>query len=64
MECPNGSECKESSHQVKTMNKAIEWFTGVKENDLPIVISQAKALNGRIRVLIYNANDELIYKKG
>jgi len=64
MECPKGSECKESSHQVKTAQKATEWFDGVTENDLPLTIRQVTSSDGRVMIKVYDRNQNLIHKRG
>lgn len=63
MECPRGSTCTESTHEVKTIDKALEWFDQCHESDLPITINTFKSSNGRMRVKIYSKN-QLIYKRG
>lgn len=64
MECPRGSEVRESSHEVKTMAKALEWTSKVCESDLPITIEQQVAKGGRARVKIWASNGDLIETKG
>lgn len=64
MECPKGSTCTESSHEVKTLDKALEWYPGCDETDLPIRIEQRKGAGGRIFARIYNVNNHIIYKRG
>jgi len=64
MICPRGSICTESTHEVKTMGAAINWFAGVKECDLPITVNVHKSSNGRVMFYVRNSSNNLIYKKG
>ena len=64
MECPKGSECKESSHVVKTEQKATEWFDGATENDLPLTIRQVTSSDGRVMIKVYDRNQNLIHQRG
>lgn len=64
MECPRGSSCTESEHEVKTIAKAQEWFEGAQESDLPIKVNQVKAANGRLAISIYSNYGKLIHKRG
>lgn len=64
MECPKGSECRESSHAVKTADKATEWFDGVSENDLPLTIRQTTSSDGRVMIRVYDKDKKLIHQRG
>ena len=64
MECPRGSECREGSHKVKTIDKAQEWSSKVTEQDLPITVDQQKAKGGRLAVKIYGHGGHLIDRRG
>ena len=64
MECPKGSECRESSHVVKTAQKATEWFDGATEHDLPLSIVKMIASNGRVMIKVYNTDNTLIHQRG
>ena len=64
MECPKGSECKESSHEVKTAKKATEWFDGANESDLPLTVRQVTSADGRVMIKVYDRNKKLIHQRG
>lgn len=64
MECPRGSSCTESTHEVKTMVKAQEWCAVASQGDLPLQIEQMKSQDGRLMVKIYNCNGKLIESRG
>lgn len=54
MQCSCGEETKLASHEVKTLSKAIEWFSGIKEDQLPIVVEQDRCpACGRARRTIH-----------
>lgn len=38
--CPCGGPLKDSSHEVKTLSKAREWFADIPEVHLPILVQQ------------------------
>lgn len=64
MICQKGSECSETTHEVKTMAAAIEWFTGVTEDDLPITVNQIKSIEGRLMIKVYSNDKRLIHRRG
>lgn len=64
MECPRGSVCTESAHQVKTLAKAREWYAQASEDDLPLRIEQWRSSDGRLRVIVYGANGDVLTKRG
>ena len=64
MECPKGSEMKQSSHQVLTLEKAKEWFAGTLNYDLPITIVQNTSAEGRVMIKVYDNNNKLIHQRG
>lgn len=64
MECPRGSTCKESTHHVTTMKKAIEWFDRVIPSQLPIKVDTLTAENGRMMARIFDASGKLIHTRG
>jgi len=64
MECPRGSETTESTHTVKTFEKAREWYQYVDVQDLPIKIEQNKAFNGRLAITIRDKDGYIIHKRG
>jgi hypothetical protein len=64
MMCPRGSICRESTHQVKTIDVAQQWFSGVTIKDLPITVQGWKSSGGRIMYWVSNNMGELIFKKG
>ena len=63
MECPKGSICTESTHEVKTLAKALEWFPSCLESHLPLTINTYKAHDGRLQINIYSKG-RLIHKRG
>ena len=40
MMCPCGETTVERQHEVKTLAKAREWFSGVEKTDLPILVNR------------------------
>lgn len=64
MECPRGSTCIESSHEVKTLAKAVEWCESATNDDLPIRIEQRKSADGRLMVNIYSDTGQLMERRG
>ena len=64
MECPKGGLISETEHQVKTIAKAVEWFAGAKESDLPIKIRQFTAKGGRCMIKVSDKNGKLIHQRG
>ena len=64
MECERGSNCKEQSHTVKTIDKAREWFPGAEIIDLPLRIDQRISSSGRIYARFFDKDGELIGIKG
>lgn len=64
MICPKGSECRESVHEVRTLDKAREWFPGVTEDQLPLLVNQHKSSDGRLYISVYSKDRRLIYKRG
>lgn len=61
---PRGGKISESTHHVKTLDKAKEWYSDIKESDLPIEITQSTTSNGRVFITIKNNNGKLIYSRG
>lgn len=64
MECPRGSICTESTHTVKTLEKAAEWFPDVSAQDLPVTVKTYKAGNGRMLIKVYGSKNTLIHTRG
>ena len=64
MECPRGSSCTESTHEVKTLAKAQEWCSKADESDLPLQIEQRKSSDGRVMIKVYNCKGTLIESRG
>ncbi len=64
MECSRCSVVSESSHEVKTLDKAKEWFSCSQENHLPVTINQFKARNGRLRIEVYDKDGSLLHCRG
>ena len=60
---PKGGPVIESTHSVKTLAKAKEWYSDCTEDDLPILVLQQDA-STRLRVRVYDNNDKLISSKG
>lgn len=55
MQCKCGGIMSESTHEVKTLKKAIEWGKNVKESELPLKIHQNKCEGcGRLSYLAEN----------
>jgi len=61
---PRGGELTESTHEVKTLAKALEWMPRVKHGDLPITITQHKTRGGRVGIRIYSSDNKLIHSRG
>lgn len=64
MICTKGSECSDSTHKVKTIKKAVEWFPGVVTSELPISVHQRISKAGRVYARIYACNGDLIHTRG
>ncbi len=64
MESPRGGACTESTHKVKTLDTAQEWFVDAKESDLPMTVQQWKTQDGRICAIFSNSNGERIGARG
>ena len=64
MECPRGSKCTDSVHEVTTIKKAVEWWPDAHEDDLPIKIHQYTASNGRLTYKIFANNGDQVFSKG
>ena len=64
MECPRGSETTDTTHEVKTLSKAKEWFAGALEEHLPLCINQQIATGGRRRISVFSASGELLHRRG
>ena len=64
MECPKGSICKESSHEVTTMDKAIEWCPHVEGHHLPIKVYSSVSSDGRMYARIYSVKGNILRVKG
>ena len=64
MQCPCGSETRNQVHQVKTMERALEW-TGGYGAKLPITVDQDKCpACGRIHLVVYDKNGRKIEERG
>ena len=59
-----GYECKSSSHEVKTLEKAQEWYSKVTVDDLPITVDQRTTVVGRVFARIYNKDGKLLGTRG
>ena len=64
MNCPRGSICTESTHQVKTLTAAKEWFNNINQSQLPATINTFTASGGRLMVSVFDCNNNLIHKRG
>ena len=64
MDCPRGSVCTETEHEVKTLRKAQEWLPGCDEGMLPIIVNQVISSNGRQVITIYDKHGEVMSKRG
>ena len=64
MDCPRGMLCRERTHTVTTIKGAYDWFNGILESDLPIVVNQVEGAGGRLQIKIFNKHNRLIYAKG
>jgi len=60
---PKGGPVIESTHSVKTLAKAQEWYSDCTEDDLPILVLQQNA-DTRLRIRIYDKNNNLITSRG
>ncbi len=64
MQCLCGGEVVEQSHEVKTFDKAKEWFPGITENQLPVKVEKDICIGcRRFRRSIFS-DGVLIYRKG
>lgn len=64
MECPRGSVCSESTHEVKTLDKALEWYPSALAIHLPITVNTHKAQGGRLLIKVYSIDGLLLHKRG
>tara|TARA_R110002020_G_scaffold471791_1_gene699158 strand:+ start:1370 stop:1564 length:195 start_codon:yes stop_codon:yes gene_type:complete len=64
MDSPRGGVCSESTHEVKTLSKGVEWCSATTESDLPLRIEQRKDAGGRLMVRIYNKDNNLMEQRG
>lgn len=64
MQCPKGGQLTESSHTVKTLAKAKDWYDGVSEKDLPITVEKKTTTDGRIHYKVFDGDGVKIYNKG
>jgi len=64
MECPKGSICAESTHEVKTLKGAKEWWGKINESMLPVKITQQTSADGRIHLSIRDKNGTLVHRRG
>lgn len=64
MESPKGSICTESTHQVKTLKGAREWWLKAEESMLPVKITQHTSADGRIHLSIRDKNGTLVHRRG
>lgn len=63
MDSPRGHETTTSTHVVKTLSQAKEWYDGTVPSDLPVTIWQDKA-GTRIRITVLNNKKEIIHRRG
>ena len=65
MDDNKGGYCQESTHEVKTLQKAMEWTGELVERDkLPLRIEQRKTKHGRLYIRIYDCCGKLIKTRG
>lgn len=64
MICPKGSECTESTHEVKTIDTALQWFGGCRQEDLPVLITQTTAIDGRVKIQVTSKSGQVIHRRG
>lgn len=64
MQCACGGELTESTHEVKTLAKAIEWSSLVQSQHLPIHVHQSKCVCGRMMRKVYDNQKNVIFRKG
>ena len=60
---PRGGPVIESTHTVKTLSKAREWYSQCVESDLPIKVNQQDA-SGRLMVRVYDKNYKMVSSRG
>jgi len=60
---PKGTSMTVSSHHVKTLAKAQEWWPATEEHHLPIEVEQYIA-NGRIHVRAYDCKGKYLGSRG
>jgi len=64
MICPKGSLCSESTHEVKTLSVAQQWFNDVIESQLPITVNTFNGEGGRLRISVFDCDNNLIHRRG
>lgn len=64
MQCPKGSNCTISTHTVKSLKTAKEWFPDAHKEQLPIKVYQETALNGRMFAIISDKSGDVIHRRG
>ena len=64
MICDRGSDVTETEHEVKTLNKAKEWYAGVTEIQLPVTIRQYTSRSGRCMIKVFDVNKKQIHQRG
>ena len=67
MDDPRGGALTESTHHVKTLDKARQWLHDMEWNQperLPLKVTQYRAYNGRQRVEIRNNDGVLLMARG
>lgn len=64
MQDPKGGQLQQSEHQVKTLNKAKEWWVGTSEQDLPITVHKTVTSNGRMAYIVTNKDHKIICRRG
>ena len=61
---PKGDDLRESEHEVKTLEKAEFWWMGCQEHHLPIRVRQLTALDGRVRIEIFDCGGRRLHTRG
>lgn len=64
MQDPRGGQLLESQHEVKTLNKAKEWWVGTSQEDLPITVHKKVTSNGRMAYIVTNKENRIICRRG
>ena len=61
---PKGDEVREGEHEVKSIGKAKYWWIGCEEHHLPVRVRQYKALDGRVRIEIFDCGGRRLHTRG